>query len=89
MDLDPSFACRKQGSLTVFLTMQERTRDLTDLSRSPVNPVVSSAMSAGTTFTNQMRDSDSTVGFNLKQGGLMQGKRNVAGELAYSLGQTD
>ena len=46
-------------------------------------------MPAGATFTNKIRDSDSTVGFNLKQGGWMQGKRDVAGELAYSLGQTD
>ena len=88
VDLDTSFAYHEQGSLTVFLTMQERTRDLTDLSRSPFLPP-SNGVPSGATFNNKMRDSDSTVGFNLKQGGLMQGKLDLAGELAYSLGQTD
>jgi hypothetical protein len=35
-----------------------------------------------------MKDTDTTIGLNLKQGGLMAGRLDLAGDLTYSLGKT-
>jgi MtrB/PioB family decaheme-associated outer membrane protein len=88
VDLDSSYIYRNQGTITVYFTQQERTRDLTDIQRSPFQGP-SATVPSGGTFSNNMRDRDSTLGFNIKQAGLMGGKLDLAGDLAVSLGRTD
>jgi MtrB/PioB family decaheme-associated outer membrane protein len=88
VDLDASYMFREQGILTAYVTQQQRTRDLTDVQRSPYL-AASATVPSGGTFSNDMKDTDTTVGLNIKQGGLMGGKFDIAGDLTYSLGQTD
>ncbi len=88
VDLDSSYIYRAQGTITVYFTQQERTRDLTDIQRSPYQ-APSATVPSGATFSNNMRDRDSTLGLNIKQAGLMHGKLDLAGDVAVSLGRTD
>ncbi len=88
VDLDSSYIYREKGTITVYFTQQERTRDLTDIQRSPYQ-APSATVPSGATFSNNMRDRDSTLGFNIKQTGLMHDKLDLTGDLAVSLGRTD
>ena len=88
VDLDSTYVFRNQGTLTVYFTQQERTRDLMDVQRSPYQ-APSATVPSGGTFSNNMRDRDSTLGLNIKQAGLMGGKLDLAADLAVSLGRTD
>ena len=40
------------------------------------------------TWTNKLKENDITVGVGAKQGGLMNGKLDLAGDLTYSMGKT-
>jgi MtrB/PioB family decaheme-associated outer membrane protein len=93
LNLDTTYNYREKGTITVYVSQQERTRDVTDMQRSPF--LAASAPSAtavgipsGATWSNNLRDTDSTIGLNLKQGGLMGGKLDLAGDLTYSLGRS-
>jgi MtrB/PioB family decaheme-associated outer membrane protein len=93
LNLDTTYIYREDGSITAYVTQQERTRDMTDMQRSPTSPAAAASATAiaipsGATWTNQLKDTDTTVGLNLKQGGLMAGKLDLAGDLTYSLGRT-
>jgi Putative outer membrane beta-barrel porin, MtrB/PioB len=77
---------------------QERTRDMTNVQRSPtteVAPGIAAAATAtavaipsGGTWSNSLKDTDTTVGLSVKQGGLMAGKLDLLGDMTYSLGRT-
>lgn len=43
---------------------------------------------ATATWSNKLKDDDITLGLGVKQGGLMGGKLDLAGDLTYSLGKT-
>jgi MtrB/PioB family decaheme-associated outer membrane protein len=93
LNLDTTYIYRENGSITAYVTQQERSRDMTDMQRSPTSPAAVASATAiaipsGATWTNQLKDTDTTVGLNLKQGGLMAGKLDLAGDLTYSLGRT-
>jgi len=51
-------------------------------------PLKPSSPSSGATWTNKMKDRDTTVGLTVKQGGLMGGKLDFVGDFTYSLGKT-
>jgi hypothetical protein len=42
----------------------------------------------GATWTNKLKDTDTTVGLALKQGGLMGGKFDLASDLTYSIAKS-
>ena len=93
LNLDTTYIYRENGSITAYVTQQERSRNMTDMQRSPTSPAAVASATAiaipsGATWTNQLKDTDTTVGLNLKQGGLMAGKLDLAGDLTYSLGRT-
>jgi hypothetical protein len=60
------------------------------LQRSTVTASAASATAVGipaiATWTNMLKDDDTTVGIGIKQGGLMGGKLEIAGDVTYSLG---
>jgi MtrB/PioB family decaheme-associated outer membrane protein len=87
LNLDTTYSYREKGSLTVYLTQQERTRDMTNLQRSPTT-TASATVPSGGSWNNKLKDTDTTIGLNLKQGGLMAGKLVLAGDLTYSLAKT-
>lgn len=98
LNLDTSYNYRENGALTVYVTQQERTRDMTNIQRSPttsVSPGIAVAATAtavaipsGGTWSNTLKDTDTTIGLNLKESGLMGGKLVLVGDLTYSLART-
>lgn len=93
LNLDTTYNYRENGSLTAYLTQQQRTRDMTNAQRALTsNPGAASATAvaipAGSTWTNNLKDTDTTVGINFKQGGLMADKLELVGDLIYSLAKT-
>jgi MtrB/PioB family decaheme-associated outer membrane protein len=93
LNLDTSYNYAEDGLITLFVTQQERTRDMTNDQRSPTTTPAAAtatavAIPSGATWTNKMKDTDTTVGLALKQGGLMSGKLDILGDLTYSLGNT-
>lgn len=98
LNLDATYGYSEDGSISTYLTQQHRQRDLTDLQRSPTSAAsvaTTSATSAaaitipsGATWTDKLKDSDTTLGLGAKQGGLMGNKLELAGDLTYSLGKT-
>jgi hypothetical protein len=51
------------------------------------NATTTIAVPALSTWTNKLKDEDLTLGMGFKQGGLMAGKFELAGDLSYSLGK--
>lgn len=93
LNLDTTYSYRENGALTAYVTQQERTRDMTNAQRAETStPGAASATAvaipAGSTWTNTLRDTDTTVGLNLKESGLMGGKLVLVGDLTYSLAKT-
>jgi MtrB/PioB family decaheme-associated outer membrane protein len=95
LNLDTTYSYRENGAISFYVSQQERTRDMTNDQRSPLSlPAAgnagntSIAVPSGATWNNNMKDTDTTIGLNLKQGGLMAGRLDLAGDLAYSLGKT-
>jgi MtrB/PioB family decaheme-associated outer membrane protein len=93
LNLDTTYNYRENGALTAYLTQQQRTRDMTNAQRALTsNPGAASATAvaipAGSTWTNSLRDTDTTVGLNFRQGGLMADRLELIGDLTYSLAKT-
>lgn len=93
LNLDTTYNYGENGALTAYVSQQERTRDMTNAQRALTsNPGAASATAvaipAGSTWTNSLKDTDTTVGLNFKQGGLMAGKLELVGDLTYSLAKT-
>ncbi len=93
LNLDTTYAYRENGALTVYVTQQERTRDMTNAQRALTStPGAASATAvaipAGSTWTNTLKDTDTTVGLNLKESGLMGGRLVLVGDMTYSLAKT-
>jgi len=93
LNLDATYSLNENGSVSAYLTQQNRERDMTNLQRSPY--LAASAPSAtaigippGATWTNTLKEDDFTLGIGAKQGALMGGKLELAGDLTYSLGKT-
>ena len=76
VNLDATYQYKEDGSVSAYMTQQNRTRDFTD------------AASTTTSFTDKLRDSDTTFGLGFKQGGLMAGKLGLSGDLTYALGRS-
>jgi len=93
LSFDATYQYREGGNVTAYVTGQERTRDMTNLQRSPTLAGVAAsptavALPSGGTWTNKMKDSDTTFGIALRQDGLMAGKLDILGDALYSFGKT-
>lgn len=90
LNLDATYNYADNGSLNAFVTQQSRQRDMTNLQRYTTTASAASATAlnipAVASWTNKLTDEDLTVGFGFKQGGLMAGKFELAGDMSYSLG---
>jgi MtrB/PioB family decaheme-associated outer membrane protein len=90
LNLDATYNYRENGSLNAYVSQQSRQRDMTNLQRYSTTASAASATAvnipAVATWTNKLTDEDLTVGLGFKQGGLMAGKFELAGDLSYSLG---
>ena len=66
---------------------------MTNDQRSPLSAATLASATAisipsGATWNNSLKDTDTTIGLNVKQGGLMAGRLDLAGDLTYSLGKS-
>jgi MtrB/PioB family decaheme-associated outer membrane protein len=93
LNLDATFNYTDTGSVSAYLTRQQRQRDMTSLQRSPFLLAAAATNTAvgipsGATWTNTLKDNDTTFGLSVKQGGLLGGRLEMAGDLTYSLART-
>ena len=92
VNADTNYAFADNGSFYGFVTSQHRERDLTDIARNTTTAVAATATAlfvpAFATWSNHLADNDVSLGLGIKQGGLMGGKLEMAGDLAYTRGST-
>jgi MtrB/PioB family decaheme-associated outer membrane protein len=93
LNLDTTYSYKENGSISAYVTRQERQRDMTNIQTNPTGAATTAnatrvSAPAGATWNNRLTDDDTTIGLNAKQGGLMAGKLELAGDLTYSLGTT-
>jgi MtrB/PioB family decaheme-associated outer membrane protein len=87
VNLDGTYVYREQGSITAYVTQQERTRALMNDQRSPLS-APTATIPSGATWNNRMTDTDTTLGLGVKQGGLMNNRLELLGDMTYSLAKT-
>lgn len=92
LNLDTTYAFRENGTMSAYVTQLNSGRNSTDQQRTSASAAAPSttavAVPAGATWSNALKDEDTTIGFNLKQAGLMGGKLELVGDATYSLGKT-
>lgn len=87
LNLDGTYAYRENGSVTAYLSQQERTRALMNDQRSPLS-APTATIPSGATWNNRMTDTDTTLGLGVKQAGLMNNRLELLGDMVYSLAKT-
>jgi MtrB/PioB family decaheme-associated outer membrane protein len=89
LNLDATYGYAEDGSVSAYLTQQHRQRDLTDFQKVAVTAATVNAISTPTnaTWTNGLKDDDTTFGLGFKQSGLMGDRIELAGDLTYSRGK--
>jgi MtrB/PioB family decaheme-associated outer membrane protein len=101
LNLDATYGYSDDGSVSTYLTQQHRQRDMTDLQKSPTSAVTNAGQATqnsasataigvppGATWTDKLKDDNTTIGVGVKQSGLMHSKLELAGDLTYSLGKS-
>jgi hypothetical protein len=92
LNVDATYALSETGSVYAWASQQHRQRELTSLTRYSTTAAAATATAvavpATASWTNTLKDSDSTFGLGLKQEGLMGGKLDVSGDWAYSSGKS-
>jgi MtrB/PioB family decaheme-associated outer membrane protein len=93
LNLDGTYIFRENGTFTAYATQQQRERDMTNQQRSPLSAPVNPSATAvgipsGATWNNKLKDSDTTVGFSVKQGGLANGKLELSSDVTYTMTKT-
>jgi MtrB/PioB family decaheme-associated outer membrane protein len=90
LNLDSTYAYSESGSVFAYVTQQHRQRDLTDQQNSLAGAASSTKISvpANSSWSNTLKDDDTTVGLGAKQGGLMAGKLELLGDLTYTTSTT-
>jgi hypothetical protein len=92
-NLDGTYVYRENGTITAYATQQQRKRTMTNEQRSPVSatsPASATSLSipGGASWTNDLKDSDTTLGLNVKQGGLANNKLELSGDVTYTYTKT-
>ncbi len=91
LNLDSAYGYSDSGSISAYLTQQHRQRQLTDL-QTAATAITASAtrlsVPAYSTWTDHLKDDETTIGLGAKEGGLLGASLDLAGDLTYSLGRT-
>ena len=94
LNFDGTYLYSEKGSVTAYVTQQERTRDMTNEQRSPTtNTAATQTATAvlippGGTWNNNLKDTDTTIGLNVKHGGFMGGRLELSGDAIYQFATT-
>jgi MtrB/PioB family decaheme-associated outer membrane protein len=81
-NLDATYNFSDSTTLSGYLTMQSRSRDMLSGNYRYIVPA------ANPQFSNKLKDEDSTLGLTFTQKGLMAGKLELKTDLSYSQGVT-
>jgi hypothetical protein len=85
-NLDGTYTMAEKSSVSAYLSVQKRQRELLNAAWNHATATYFAPQTQ--TWSNSLDNDDYTAGLNVKQGGLMGGKLNLAGDLTYSLGQS-
>jgi hypothetical protein len=92
LNFDGTYVFRENGSITAYATQQDRKRTMTNDQRSPLSapttPAGGITVPSGASWTNDLKDSDTTLGLSVKQGGLANGKLELSSDLTYTYTKT-
>ena len=93
MNLDGTFAYSENTVVSAYVTQQYHKRDVLDVTKGASSAATIATATAlpvpsGATWSNTLRDSDTTIGINLKHNGLMDGKLELLADAMYSLGRS-
>ena len=93
LNLDSTYNYTENGSVSAYATSQNMTRDMTNLQNTFAATATAASATAlnvpvGATWTNTLKENDTTFGLGAKQGGFMAGKLDLSGDLTYSLGKS-
>ncbi len=90
-NLDSTYNYSENGAVSAYITQQHRQRDLTDKQNAAASAAGANKISVppNSSWSNYLRDDDTTIGLNLKQGGLAGGKLELLGDVSYSSGGTN
>jgi MtrB/PioB family decaheme-associated outer membrane protein len=98
LNLDATYAATEHSSFSAYATSQNKTRDMTSLqalaaaNENTTTGVATSATKlsspANATWSNTLTEKDLTIGVGAKQGGFMDNKLDLTGDLTYSLDKT-
>jgi hypothetical protein len=87
LNFDSTYRYREEGSITAYATYQQRTRQMTNLARSPVSAPTATVPS-GASWNNELKDTDTTFGLSAKQGGLAGGRLTLSSDITYSFAKS-
>jgi MtrB/PioB family decaheme-associated outer membrane protein len=90
LNLDSTYSYTEAGSLSAYFTQQHRQRDMTNKQNALAVTAIANRINvpANSNWTNSLKDDDTTIGLNLKQGGLGGGKLELVGDLSYTTSAT-
>lgn len=87
-NLDATYSYIEKGSISAYMTQEHRQRFLLNQQANTTANATRLAVPVGSTWSNKLKDDDSTIGLGVKQGGLMSGKLELAGDLTYTLAKS-
>ncbi len=89
-NFDSTYIFSERSSVSLFATIQRSLRNLTNLYKVTSSNASSTALNgvAGETWTNELEESDTTVGASARRDGLLGGKLHLAADVSYSIGNT-
>jgi len=92
LNLDSTFVYAEEGTFTAYATQQNQSRSLTNLYGYYGGPtgttVVTNTTGTPYAWNNTLQNNTTTVGLNLKQGGLADGKLTLIGDLMTSFARS-
>ena len=90
LNLDATYNYAENSSFSAYATSQNMSRDMTNLQGVAATAASATALNVpvGGTWTNTLKENDTTFGLGTQQGGFMGGKLDLTGDLTYSLGKS-
>lgn len=84
-NLDSTYSYSENGSVFGYATRQHRARDLLDQQATATATGTRVLVPVGSTWTNQLKDDDVTLGLGFKQTQLMGGRLDITGDATHSV----
>jgi MtrB/PioB family decaheme-associated outer membrane protein len=89
-NFDSTYVFNERRSVSLYVTYQDSSRKLTNLFKVTSGAASATALNgvAGETWTNTLKESDTTIGASARQDGIFAGKLNLSVDVSYSLGNS-